>query len=67
MMGRPASERNCIGGGFIPEWVDQRQAARDNPGSPLNWFLKNGTSGVMNNDQQIEVVALCLEGQCEGL
>ncbi|OAL51314.1 hypothetical protein IQ07DRAFT_419344 [Pyrenochaeta sp. DS3sAY3a] len=63
-MGRPDSERNCIGGGFIPEWVNQRQAVRENPSSPFNCYLKNGTSGVMRNDRGIEVVALCLEGQC---
>ena len=63
--GRPLSERTCVGGGFIPEWVDQRQAIAQNGPSPFNCYLKNGTRGIRPNDRTIEVVSLCLDGECQ--
>ncbi|KAF2676005.1 hypothetical protein K458DRAFT_323085 [Lentithecium fluviatile CBS 122367] len=62
---RTASDRECVGGGFIPEWWNQTKAMAESGGMPYNCFLKSNTSKIGTNDRDIEVVALCLEGQCD--
>jgi hypothetical protein len=66
--GRPKSERTCVGGGFIPAWTD-RTTKRDDNGAPFNCYLQSNASGIQPNnreDDNVEVVALCLEGKCNG-
>jgi hypothetical protein len=69
---RPTKESNrrCVGGGFIPDWTNQTVGAREQKGPPFNCYLQSATSGLGSNDQEtfgLEVVALCLEGQCDSI
>jgi hypothetical protein len=64
---RPSGERTCVGGGFIPRWVDQAKAKVESIGSPFNCFLQYDAAGIKENDRSdsdVEVVALCLDGEC---
>jgi hypothetical protein len=64
---RPKGERVCVGGGFIPRWVDQSKAKVESIGSPFNCFLQYDADGIVENDRSdsdVEVVALCLDGKC---
>lgn len=68
--GDPANTRTCIGAGFIPSWVDQTVAQKALNGPPLNCYLKSGNSGITENDREdvgTEIVALCLDGKCNGI
>ena len=59
------NDRSCVGGGFIPEWWNQTQAMDESGNMPYNCFLKSNTSGIARNNKKYEVVALCIEGQCD--
>jgi hypothetical protein len=66
---RPSSERKCVGSGFLPSWVNRTLSAREQNGPPFNCFLQNDAGGIVSNDREavgVEVVALCLPGQCDG-
>lgn len=68
--GDPSNTRTCVGGGFIPSWVDQTVAQKALNGPPLNCYLKSGNSGIGANDREdvgTEIVALCLDGKCNGI
>ncbi|KAH7378398.1 hypothetical protein DE146DRAFT_774455 [Phaeosphaeria sp. MPI-PUGE-AT-0046c] len=68
--GDPSNTRTCVGGGFIPSWVDQTVAQKALGGPPLNCYLKSGNSGIGDNDREdvgTEIVALCLDGKCNGI
>ncbi|OAK97836.1 hypothetical protein IQ06DRAFT_296123 [Phaeosphaeriaceae sp. SRC1lsM3a] len=65
-----SNQRSCKGGGFIPSWTDRNEAAKVLNGPPKNCFLKNSTTGIGANDREVagvEVVALCMQGQCSGI
>jgi hypothetical protein len=65
--GRPKGERSCVGGGFIPAFVDSVQARKEMPGGPPNnCFLMSDATGIRENERApgTEVVALCLDGHC---
>jgi hypothetical protein len=62
-----ASQRPCVGAGFIPRWVNQTLASKMNNGTPFNCFPQANASNIAQNDaSDLEVVALCLEGKCNG-
>ncbi|KAF2028988.1 hypothetical protein EK21DRAFT_113365 [Setomelanomma holmii] len=64
------SNRNkpCLGGGFIPDWTDRDEGAKMNNGAPFNCFLQSNTTGISPNDRDaVEVVALCMTGQCDNI
>ncbi|KAH7384436.1 hypothetical protein DE146DRAFT_668588 [Phaeosphaeria sp. MPI-PUGE-AT-0046c] len=64
------NERSCKGGSFFPSWTDRDEARKALKRPPGNCFLKNSTTGIGVNDREaagIEVVALCMEGQCNGI
>ncbi|OAK97706.1 hypothetical protein IQ06DRAFT_36251 [Phaeosphaeriaceae sp. SRC1lsM3a] len=66
----PGEKRLCVGGGFVPSWINQTEASKLLNGAPLNCFLKSNTEGIGPNDREgvgIEVVALCLSGKCNGI
>jgi hypothetical protein len=68
--GRPSGERVCVGGGFIPKFVDSVVARKEMPGGPPNnCFLMSDATGIRENERapQTEVVALCLDGKCNGV
>jgi hypothetical protein len=54
----------CVGGGFIPSYVDTRLPMKEY-NLPYNCFLKNSSDGRGNNDKSYEVVVLCLDGECD--
>lgn len=60
-------DRMCVGGGFIPEWWNQTRAMVESGITPYNCFLKSNTSGIARNNEKFEVIALCLDGQCDGI
>jgi hypothetical protein len=64
---RSSTDRKCVGGGFIPSWWDQKLAMRESGITPYNCFLKTNTSGIARNNQKFEVVALCMEGECDDI
>ncbi|KAF1851170.1 uncharacterized protein K460DRAFT_272257 [Cucurbitaria berberidis CBS 394.84] len=64
---KQASDRPCVGGGFIPAWWNQTKAMDESGGMPYNCFLKSNDTGVGRNDRDIEVVSLCLQGACNGV
>lgn len=55
----------CIGGGFVPSWLNQTKAMEDNH-APFNCLLKHNTSTLSKNERPFEVVSVCLEGECQG-
>ncbi|KAH7074383.1 hypothetical protein BKA63DRAFT_312702 [Paraphoma chrysanthemicola] len=62
--------RRCVGGGFIPDWTNRTADSREQKGPPFNCYLQSTTTKIANNDQEnfgLEVVALCLEGQCDNI
>ncbi|EAT77415.2 hypothetical protein HBH56_213590 [Parastagonospora nodorum] len=59
-----SNERQCVGGGFIPEWVNQSQAMEQSGGMPYNCFLKSNDTGTGRNNKNFEVVSLCMQGAC---
>jgi hypothetical protein len=66
---RPSSERSCVGGGFIPAWTNQTLGVQMGNGSPFNCYLKSNATSIGINDRAntgVEVVALCLNGKCNG-
>ena len=62
-----STDRKCVGGGFIPTWWDQQTAMKESGGTPFNCFLKTNTSGIARNNKSYEVVALCMEGECDDI
>ena len=62
-----STDRKCVGGGFIPSWWDQQTAMKESGGMPFNCFLKTNTSGIARNNKSYEVVALCMEGECDDI
>jgi hypothetical protein len=68
--GDTSDNRTCIGGGYIPDWVDRKlfnPKVIDTP--PRNCFLKSDPAGIVPNEREkanTEVVVLCLEGKCNG-
>lgn len=61
------SSTKCVGGGFIPSWWDQKLAMKESGITPYNCFLKTNTSGITRNNDRWEVVALCMEGECDNI
>jgi hypothetical protein len=59
--------RECVGGGFIPQWVNQSQAMEQSGGMPYNCFLKSNDTGTARNNKDIEIVSLCMQGACLGV
>jgi hypothetical protein len=57
----------CVGGGYIPEWWNQTRAMVESGITPFNCFLKSNTTGIARNDQKFEVIALCVEDECDGV
>ncbi|KAF2824022.1 hypothetical protein CC86DRAFT_468981 [Ophiobolus disseminans] len=67
---RPASERRCVGAGFIPDWTNQTTGAREQKGAPFNCYMMSSNKNIVPNDRAdfgTEVVSLCLDGQCNGI
>lgn len=67
---RPTTERRCVGAGFIPDWTNQTTGAREQKGPPFNCWPMSTTKYLVTNDRAdfgTEVVALCLDGQCNGI
>lgn len=65
-----ANERSCVGAGFVPLWTNRTEARKMINGTPRNCYLKNSTNGISENSRAgagVEVVALCLEGKCNGI
>jgi hypothetical protein len=61
------NQRTCVGAGFIPEWANQTLAGEMNNGTPFNCFPQTNATNIAPNDvPNLEVVALCLEGKCNG-
>lgn len=62
--------KQCIGGGFIPAWTNQTASAKAQGGDAFNCYLKDNNKNIVVNDragENLEVVALCLDGQCNGI
>jgi hypothetical protein len=59
--------RKCVGAGFIPEWWDQTRAMKESGITPYNCFLKSNTSGIARNKEKFEVIALCMDMNCDGI
>jgi hypothetical protein len=62
--------KRCVGGGFIPDWTNQTLSAKAQGGSSFNCYLKDTNKNIVTNDRAgegLEVVALCLEGLCNGI
>jgi hypothetical protein len=59
--------RKCVGAGFIPEWWNQTRAMKESGVTPYNCFLKSNTSGIARNNEKFEVVALCMDTNCDGI
>ncbi|KAF2008100.1 hypothetical protein P154DRAFT_516837 [Amniculicola lignicola CBS 123094] len=58
-------DRSCVGGGFIPDWVNKTVAMAE-IGMPFNCFLKSNTTALARNDREnTEVVSLCMPGMCK--
>lgn len=57
---RNDTDRECVGGGFIPAWWNQTKAMDESGNMPYNCFLKSNSTGISKNDRSIEVVSLCL-------
>lgn len=57
----------CVGAGFIPAWWNQTLAMVQSGITPYNCFLKTNTSGIARNNQEFEVIAICMEGQCDNI
>ncbi|KAF2014474.1 hypothetical protein BU24DRAFT_423407 [Aaosphaeria arxii CBS 175.79] len=57
--------KRCVGGSFIPAWVNQSEAIAAVGTRGGNCYLKWGTDQLERNKAKFEVVSLCLEGQCE--
>lgn len=64
---KQGTDRKCVGGGFIPTWWDQQTAMKESGNMPFNCFLKTNTSGIARNNKSYEVVALCMEGECDDI
>jgi hypothetical protein len=64
---KQSTDRKCVGAGFIPTWWDQQTAMKESAGMPFNCFLKTNTSGIERNNESFEVVALCMDGECDGI
>ena len=63
---KSSSNQACVGGGFIPEWWNQTRSG-DEGGLGFNCFLKSNVTGIARNDKAFEVVALCVDGACDGI
>jgi hypothetical protein len=65
---RSSNALSCVGGGFIPSFVDRKKAIGMSKGV-FNCYLQYNSKGITPNDLEssgVEVVALCLDGQCDG-
>lgn len=62
-----SSDRMCVGAGFIPAWWNQTLAMVQSKITPYNCFLKTNTSGIARNKEEFEVIAICMEGQCDNI
>lgn len=56
-------QMECVGGGFVPEFVNQTLAMNELD-LPFNCWLKSSTKGLTNNTSRFQVVAICLNGRC---
>jgi hypothetical protein len=63
---KSSSNQACVGGGFIPEWWNQTRSG-DEGGLGFNCFLKSNVTGIARNEKVFEVVALCIDGACDGI
>lgn len=63
---KSSSNQVCIGRGFVPEWWNQTRSM-DEGGLGFNCFLKSNVSGIARNNKAFEVVALCINGVCDGI
>jgi hypothetical protein len=64
---KESGDRSCVGAGFIPAWWNQTLAMVQSKITPYNCFLKTNTSGIARNNQEFEVIAICMEGQCDNI
>jgi hypothetical protein len=64
---RQSKDGSCVGAGYLPSWVNQTAGAEAQGGQPFNCNLMKSTQGIKRNDNEIEVVALCLPGQCNNV
>lgn len=64
---KESDDRSCVGAGFIPAWWNQTLAMVQSGITPYNCFLKTNTSGIARNNQEFEVIAICMEGQCDNI
>lgn len=64
---KESSDRMCVGAGFIPAWWNQTLAMVQSKITPYNCFLKTNTGGIARNNEEFEVIAICMEGQCDNI
>lgn len=64
---KQTGDRSCVGAGFLPTWWNQTLAMVESGITPYNCFLKTNTSGIARNNEKFEVIALCMEGECDDI
>jgi hypothetical protein len=58
----------CVGAGFIASWTNRTVAAQQQTGQLFNCYMMRSNESMHENERAdvgTEVVALCLEGQCD--
>ncbi|KZM28026.1 hypothetical protein ST47_g853 [Ascochyta rabiei] len=64
---KQTGDRSCVGAGFLPAWWNQTLAMVESKITPYNCFLKTNTSGIARNNEKFEVIALCMQGECDDI
>lgn len=64
---KETGDRSCVGAGFIPAWWNQTLAMVESGVTPYNCFLKTNVSGIARNNEKFEVIAICMEGECDNI